>query len=79
MFQAYSKGLKYPKYLFLTYDAYETQWWTNEEEEDTEILMRCSPEDRAEVLQFSLAVSHIISPSDEKVMHLQWYSYDYRM
>ena len=53
--QAHRLGMKYPKYLFLTYGSYESQWWTLE---DDEKLDDCSPKDRAEVLQFSLAALH---------------------
>ena len=38
--------------MFLTYGSYEPQWW------DKDTGDECSPEDIAEVLQFSLAVSH---------------------
>ena len=47
--------MKYPKYLFLTYGSYESHWWTIQ---DDNSLMGCSPEERAEVLQFSLAALH---------------------
>ena len=47
--------MKYPQYVFLTYGTYESQWWTMEDEALTDDERKCSPEERAEVLEFSLA------------------------
>lgn len=44
--------MKYPKYLFITYGTYETQWWRVEDVET------CTAEQRAIGLQFSLAALH---------------------
>ena len=52
--------MKYPKHLFLTYGSYEPQWWSMEDSVDD----RCSPKDRAEVLQFSLAALHYPLPNE---------------
>lgn len=49
--------MKYPQYLFLTYGSYESQWWASQMDEP----INCSPEDRAEVLQFSFAALHFPS------------------
>ena len=55
--------MKYPRYLFLTYGTYKPLWWTTQggDGEDDPIIMGCSPEDRAEVLEFSLAALHFPS------------------
>ena len=58
--QAYTLGLKYPRHLFLTYGSYESQWWSVEDSSDDQ----CSPNDRAEVLQFSLAALHYPLPKE---------------
>ena len=52
--------MKYPQYLFLTYGSYESQWWALQIDEEVEPI-NCSPEDRAEVLQFSFAALHFPS------------------
>ena len=57
--------MKYPQYLFLTYGSYESRWWATQIDEEAE-LMRCSPEDRAEVLQFSFTALHFPSFLSEK-------------
>lgn len=57
--QAHKLGMKYPKYLFLTYGSYESQWWTMDDDQTD--LMECTPSDRADVLQFSLAALHFPS------------------
>ena len=46
--------MKYPKYLFLTYGSYESKWWIPPLDED--VYHQCTPEQRAEVLLYSLAV-----------------------
>ena len=55
--QAYKLGIKYPKYVFLTYGSYQSQWWSSDEVSD-----ECSPEEIAEVLHFSLAALYFPSP-----------------
>ena len=57
--QAYQLGYKYPKYLFLTYGSYESQWWASYNDE-----VLCTPTELAEVLQFSLAALHFPSRLD---------------
>ena len=56
--QAHKLGMRYPKHLFLTYGTYESQWWTIEDDRSVEGELVCSAEDRASVLEFSLAASH---------------------
>ena len=53
-------GLKYPRHLFLTYGSYESQWWLVDDKYEDQ----CSPKDRAEVLQFSLAALHYPLPKE---------------
>ena len=53
--QAHRLGLKYPKHLFIMYGSYETNWWATK---DDGLVLDCSPEDRAEVLEYSLAALH---------------------
>ena len=60
--QAHKLGMKYPKYVFLTYGFYKSQWWINYEE-------TCSPYDIAEVLQFSLAALHFNIPCRDKMFY----------
>ena len=63
--------MKYPKYLFITYCLYESQWWATEtDDEGVPDLMKCRPEDRAEVLQYSFAALHFPSFSTENVSQL---------
>ena len=52
--------MKYPQYLFLTYSSYESHWWAKQIDGEVEPI-NCSPQDRAEVLQFSLAALHFPS------------------
>ena len=59
-------GLKYPKYLFMTYGFYEPMWWTSQHNDTDD---ECSSENVAEVLQFSLAVSHFHSPWREMMYY----------
>ena len=56
--------MKYPQYLFLTYGSYESQWWAVQMDEEVEVII-CSPQDRAEVLQFSFVALHFPSFSSE--------------
>ena len=55
--------MKYPKYVFLTYGTYESQWWVKQ---SGDMDYECSSEDVAEVLQFSLAVSYFHNSSREE-------------
>ena len=51
-------GMKYPKYAFLSYGMYDSHWWMGRKMS----IDHCSPEDIAEVLQYSLAVVHFQRP-----------------
>ena len=64
--------MKYPKNLFITYCLYESQWWAAEADNEGDVpdLMKCRPEDRAEVLQYSFAALHFPSLSTENVSHI---------
>ena len=53
--QAYRLGVRYPKYVFLTYGTYEHQWWVSQSSHSDD---ECSSDDIANMLQYSLAVSH---------------------
>ena len=58
--------MKYPRYTFLTYGSYVSQWWAKNYTTDDQ----CSPEDIAEVLHHSLAVVHFHrSRSDSMFFH----------
>lgn len=83
--------MKYPKNLFITYCLYESQWWAAETDDEGDIpdLMKCRPENRAEVLQYSFAALHFPSFSTENMSHIidedpglvrvnNYYSEDYR-
>ena len=72
-------GLHYPKYLFLTYGTYESHWWTKGSDDHVEnsSMIYCSPEDRAEVLQYSFAVSHISKISDVTFNRNKYSAYCY--
>lgn len=48
-------GIRYPKYVFLTYGMYDPQWWISQDNHSGD---ECSSEDIAHTLQYSLAVSH---------------------
>ena len=58
LLQAHREMLKYPKHLFITYGSYETNWWA------TQDVLDCTPEERAEVLKYSLAALHYSHPSE---------------
>ena len=62
--------MKYPKYVFLTYGSYEFQWWATQ---NHKVEHRCSPEDIAEVLQFSLAALHFHIPAEEGLFYQSCY------
>ena len=53
--------MKYPKHLFLTYGSYGSEWWSVEDDITSHNQIKCSPEDRAEVLEYSLAALHFPS------------------
>jgi hypothetical protein len=55
MLKANRLGMRYPKYVFLTYGTYEPQWWISQGNHSED---ECTPEDLAHTLQYSLAVSH---------------------
>ena len=59
--------MKYPKYLFLTYGSYESQWWSFEDDSISDDHTKCSPQERAEVLEFSLAAVHFPSASRDGI------------
>ena len=48
-------GMRYPKYMFLTYGTYEPQWWMSQGNHSED---ECTSDDLAHTLQYSLAVSH---------------------
>ena len=48
-------GMRYPKYVFLTYGTYEPQWWMSQGNHSED---ECTSDDLAHTLQYSLAVSH---------------------
>ena len=59
LFKAHKLEMRYPKHLFLTYGTYESQWWAVEDDKSfVEEELNCSAEDRATVLEFSLAALH---------------------
>lgn len=62
LLKAYRLGKRYPRHLFLTYGNYEAQWWSTQDENREDVSVRCSSEERAEVLQYSLAALHFPSP-----------------
>ena len=51
--------MRYPKYMFLTYGFYEREWW----KEGDNVDERCTPEDVASVLHYSLAATHFYRSS----------------
>lgn len=53
--------MQYPKHLFFTYGSYESQWWTVKDHVLREGQTKCTPEERAGVLEFSLAALHFPS------------------
>ncbi len=66
--QAHKLGMRYPKHLFLTYGTYESHWWAVEDNENfVDEELNCSAEDRAKVLEFSLAALHFETPSSRAV------------
>lgn len=54
--QAHRAGYRYPAYMFLTYAWYPPQWWARNSTENSTI--DCTPEDRLEVLEHTLAFLH---------------------
>lgn len=68
--KAYKLGKRYPRHVFLTYGNYEAQWWSIQDENTEDGSIRCSPEERAEVLQYSLAAFHFPSPQESASLDL---------
>ena len=68
LYQAHTLGLRYPKYVFLTYGSYEYQWWTKQDNDD-----QCSGDDLARVLRFSLAVLHYHEIPRKNELHNLYY------
>ena len=56
MLKASRMGMRYPKYVFLTYGTYEPQWWLSQGNHSED---GCTSDDLAHTLQYSLAVSHL--------------------
>ena len=50
--QAYVEGIRYPKYLLITYGWYSREWW---KEGITYSNYTCTAEERASILAYSLA------------------------
>ena len=68
LFKAHKLGMRYPKHLFLIYGTYESQWWAVEDDKSfVEEELNCNAEDRATVLEFSLAALHFEIPSSKTV------------
>lgn len=61
-------GIRYPKYVFLTYGTYETYWWSTYSDS-----IECSPEDIADVLKYSLAATHFNVLSNESLFYRHCY------
>lgn len=61
--QAYKLGMKYPKYVFITYASYMSKWWVTPEDEE------CSSDNIAEVLQFSLTALYFYTTSGDKLYY----------
>lgn len=53
--QAYHRGYRYPRYLFLTYRWYSNNWWLMETENEN---LTCSQQERQVVLPSMLAFLH---------------------
>ena len=60
--KAYKLGKRYLRHVFLTCGNYEAQWWSTQDDTTEDGSIRCSPEERAVVLQYSLAAFHFPSP-----------------
>ena len=58
--QAYKSGLRYPRYVFLTYGTYEPRWWEVPGEEFG-TSSGCNSHNVAKTLEFSLAATHFPS------------------
>ena len=63
LLQAYKLGMKYPKYVFITYASYMSKWWVTPEDEE------CSSDNIAEVLQFSLTALYFYTTSGDKLYY----------
>lgn len=59
--------MRYPKYTFLTYGSYDTDWWKRESKIDNQ----CSQKDFASVLNYSLAVMHFHKPIGSDATYYQ--------
>ena len=58
--QASEYGIRYPQYIFLFYGWYAKNWWVGTEEEqellrNMPMYSKCTPEQRASVVPYSLA------------------------
>ena len=58
LLKAHTLGLRYPKYMFLSYGVYDSCWWMGKKMS----IDDCSADDIAEVLKYSLAVMHFHKP-----------------
>ena len=56
--------MRYPKYTFLSYGVYNSRWWMGKKMS----IDRCSAEEIADVLQYSLAVVHFHKPYRSNAM-----------
>ena len=52
------------------YGDYEAQWWSIQDDDIEDGSINCSPEERAEVLQYSLAALHFPSPYENASLDL---------
>ena len=64
--QAYRQGLRYPRYLILTYTWYSTNWWVGTEKEDEEL--GCSTADRESLLPYTLGPQQFEFIDDNSVV-----------
>ena len=53
MIQAYRRGLRYPRHLFIFMAWYQGRWWLRRDENET-----CTAEERETVLLHALLVHH---------------------
>ena len=58
--------MRFPKYVFLTYGIYGSQWWLSQSNPYDE---ECSSDDIAHALEFSLAVSYFHTLMGEKIFY----------
>ena len=57
--QAYLRGYKHPKYVWLTYGWYQDRWWTEEVNPEP---TNCTDHQLAEVLHRSLVLGYLSMP-----------------